>query len=205
MATFILAGERLNEGEGKTGAVFYNSTSGVAFGPVFDSAEDAENFMSFLRVDPGLFHDWDSDPELSMAQGLYKLWIECGKPAKRPVVQLGEDFLHDRNEDHHAKDALHCICGGDWGPKGCEASGEDPWGMSCSLTEHCFPLFLGYNNNELLPVLKKHKVVVSKGMSADTEHSCFYAYFKTKEAGLAFLERLNKFLRENWHKAYPEG
>lgn len=183
MATFILAGERLNEGEGKTGAVFYNSTDGIAFGPVFDSAEDAENFMKFVRVDPGLFDDWGSDPEMSRAQSLYKVWLECGKPAKRPVVQLDPSYIHHEQEEDT----------------------KEPWSLAFSLTEHCFPLFLGYNNNELLPVLKKHKVVLPKEMSADTERSCFYAYFKTKEAGLAFLERLNKFLRDNWDKAYPEG
>lgn len=179
MATFILEGKRLNEGEDKPGAVFYDSTDGLAFGPVFDSAQDAESFMSFIRVDPSHLDDWNRDPEMSRAQSLYKLWLECGKPAKRPVVQIGEDFL--------------------FAPDG----GSDAWSLAFSLTEHCFPLFLGYNNNELLPVLMKHKVV-TKAVTVDTEHSCFYAYFKTKQAGLAFLERLNKFLRDNWDKAYPE-
>jgi hypothetical protein len=169
--------------------------------------------MKFIRVDPGHFRDWDGDPEMSQAQSLYKLWLECGKPAKRPVVQLDADFLHER-DDHklcldcdalsHGDDASpHCDCGEDWGAKGCAVAGEEPWSVAFSLTEHCFPLFLGYNNNDLLPVLKKHGVVLPKEMSADTERSCFYAYFKTKEAGLAFLERLNKFLRDNWAKAYP--
>jgi hypothetical protein len=192
MATFILEGNRINEGAEKGGAVFYNSTDGLAFGPVFDSAQDAESFMSFIRVDPSHLDDWNRDPEMSRAQSFYKLWLECGKQAKRPVVQLDADFLHERDEHKlchdcdalsHADDASpHCDCGADWGDKGCEVAGEEPWSVAFSLTEHCFPLFLGYNNNDLLPVLKKHKVVIPKEMSVDTEHSCFYAYFKTSPA-----------------------
>ena len=190
MATRILTGNRINEDD-KPGAVFYDGTTGQAFGPVFDSTEDAESFTSFLAgIDPGRLHDWHSHPETSDALRLYGLWIECGKKPQRTVFQFGEDFLYEDRDDTFDEVLL---------PAG------DPvvtWGMSCSLVEHCFPLFNGYNNNEVLGILKKHKVV-TKADDIDSESSCIYARFKSKKAALAYLKRLNDFLKKNWVKAYP--
>ncbi len=183
MGTRILEGVKINESD-SPGAVFYDSTSGRAFGPVFEGAEEAENFLTFLGgVDPSRL-TWGTD--LSSGEDLYKIWLECGKLAKRPVVQLDPSFIN-WDED-------------------CESTTHDPWYMICSLTEVCFPLFLGVQNgnNGVRDLLRKQGLVTST-MSTSSERSCFYAYFKTKEDGLAFLDRLNKWLRDNWHKAYPEA
>lgn len=191
MATRILSGIRINEGEDKPGAVYYDGTTGQAFGPVFDSLEDAESFMSFLsKLDPGQLHDWHGHPETSDALRLYRLWIKCGKKSRRPVFQFSEEFLYENRDDTFDEVLLPA----------------DPlpssWSISCSLVEHCFPLFLGYNNNEVLGILKKNKVI-TKADDVDSESSCIYARFKTKKAALAYLKRLNAFLKRNWHKAYP--
>lgn len=75
--------------------------------------------------------------------------------------------------------------------------------MSCSFVEHCFPLFLGlkYGNNDVGDLLVK-KGLASKE-EVDTEHSCVYLHFKTKRDGQAFLQRMNAWLQDNWHQAYP--
>lgn len=188
MGTRILEGQRINEGD-RPGAVFYDSTDGRAFGPVFDSAEEAEKFTKFVgNFDPRELLWGD---ELSAGERLYRLWLACGRVARRPPVQLDESYIHKNKDDH----------------------GKDEWGISCSLVEHCFPLFNGFNNNEVAEILRKQKVIPRGGdvggdeedhdETFDTEFSCFYAYFKTEKAAQQFLWRLNAWLRENWHRAYP--
>lgn len=190
MGTRILEGRRINEGD-RPGAVFYDSTDGRAFGPIFDNAEDAEKFTKFLsNFDPRELIWGD---EHSSGDRLYRLWLECGRVERRPVVQLDDSYVHRKlNLDE----------------------GGEEWGISCSLVEHLFPLFNGYNNHEVAEILRKHKVIPRGGEvggdeeehdeTFDTEFSCFYAYFKTEKAAQQFLWRLNKWLRENWHRAYPE-
>lgn len=51
------------------------------------------------------------------------------------------------------------------------------------------------NNNELGSRLEKLGAV-TKGVCLDTESCCFYAYFKTKAAGVAFLKKLNAYLSQ---------
>ena len=81
MGIRILEGVKVNEDDA-TGAVFYDSTSGRAFGPVFEDAEKAESFLSFLEGrDPRTF-DWEPN---------YLAWIEQGKtstPTSRPTFKL---------------------------------------------------------------------------------------------------------------------
>lgn len=215
MSTRILAGQRINEND-KDGAVFYDGTDGLAFGPVFDNAEEAERFMHFIAgIDPSQL----GGNEMSE---LYKLWLSCGRLAERPVVQIDASFLHDNKSEHgecldcdglidlHRADGTHCDCGEAWKNGKCVADdGTVEWGVTCSLVEHCFPLFNGFNNNQVAEILRKEGVI-PKGSDAggdeegsfDTESSCFYAYFKGKKAGEQFLDRLNGWLRDNWHKAY---
>lgn len=215
MGTRILDGRRVNECD-KPGAVFYDSTDGLAFGPVFDNAEEAERFMSFLAgIDPSRL-GWVGVG--ATGYDLYKLWLECGRVAKRPVVQLDESYLHKNDSKHgecldcdalialHREGGTHCDCGESWVNGKCvDDDGKEEWGLSCSLVEHCFPLFLGlrYGNNDVADILKKAGVVGDA--EVDPEHSCFYVYFKKgKKQAEQFLWRLNGFLRDNWHKAYPE-
>lgn len=177
MGTRILEGKRINECD-KPGAVFYDSTTGQAFGPIFDTGEDAEKFMSFLAgIDPRHL-SWGY--ELSTGNSLYLLWIKAGRKAQRPVYQFDASFLHKTDR-----------------------RGE--WGMSCSFVEHCFPLFTGlkYGNNDVGDILKQAGIVGDAEL--DTEHSCVYVYFKSKVAGEQFIWRLNGWLRDNWHRAYPNS
>lgn len=175
MAARILEGIRINEGEG-SGAVFYDSTVQRAYGPVFENAEEAERFLTYLAgVEPGIL-DWGTN--LAVGERLYSSWLKDDKPAKRPVVQLDKDYLYKVGAD------------------------EEEWNFSADLVETCFPLFNGSSNHDVGKILQKAGVIEGQ---PDTEHSCVYAHFKTEAEGQAFLERLNAWLRDNWHKAYPEG
>lgn len=82
MATRILAGKKINE-SGQDGAVFYDSVSGRAFGPVFQSSGEAERFESFLAgTDPRTL-PWDDGPN-----DPYASWLRLGKPARRGPAPL---------------------------------------------------------------------------------------------------------------------
>lgn len=37
---------------------------------------------------------------------------------------------------------------------------------------------------------------VTQGVTLDAESCCFYAYFKTKDAGVAFLKKLSAYLKQ---------
>lgn len=215
VGTRILEGQRINECD-KTGAVFYDSTDGLAFGPVFESAEEAERFMSFLAgIDPCRL-GWVGIG--ATGADLYKLWLECGKPDKRPVVQLDESFLSKDDSEHgecldcdalidlHRNGGTHCDCGDEWVNGKCLVDdGSEQWSIACSLVEHCFPLFLGlkHGNHDVTDILRRAGVLGEETVT-DPEHSCFYAYFKSKKKGQEFLWRLNGWLRDNWHRAYPK-
>jgi hypothetical protein len=48
MAVMILEGVKVNEDDERRSAVFYCGTSGLAFGPLMDDAEEAEAFLQWL-------------------------------------------------------------------------------------------------------------------------------------------------------------
>lgn len=213
MSARILEGVKVNEGE-KTGAVFYDSSTGRAYGPVFEDSEEAERFLTFLAgIDPGDL-DWGPPrcPDRLCDSGslLHSKWLEDGKPEHRKPFQFDADWLNepqlhkecldcDALIDDHREGRAHCDFGGEWHDGKCDCDPET-WDFQCDFPETCFPLFLGYDNNDVGDLLKKHGVLDAP----DTESGCCYAHFGTKEEGLAFLERLNGFLRDNWHRAYSK-
>jgi len=56
-------GVRIIDG-GADGAAFYCSTSGFAFGPVFEDAYEAEEFLQWLPEDPRKYKDWELEEKL---------------------------------------------------------------------------------------------------------------------------------------------
>lgn len=164
--------------DGTTGAVLFDSNTHVAFGPLFKDHAEAARFLSFIAEVDATNLSWTG----SFADGpvLLAMWKKAGRAAQRPAFQFDESFLYK-------KDAR----------KG--------WGLSCSFVEHCFPLFLGlkYGNNDVGELLVK-KGLASKE-EVDTEHGCVYLHFKTKRDGQGFIERVNAWLRNNWHQAYPKA
>lgn len=50
MGIRILSGVRINEGEDRTGACLYQSTSNMAFGPVFSDVETVEAFLEWFAA-----------------------------------------------------------------------------------------------------------------------------------------------------------
>lgn len=52
-----------------------------------------------------------------------------------------------------------------------------------------------YDNNYLADKLQRF-CALGKGDKLDCESSCFYIYFTTKTAGLAFLKKLNAYLSQ---------
>jgi len=56
-------------------------------------------------------------------------------------------------------------------------------------------LFDGLDNHEVNVKLKK-KGVLSKEDCDDVESCCYYVYFKTKEAGMSFIDKLNGYIAE---------
>lgn len=48
MGIKILGGVRINEGENRTGACLYESTSNIVFGPLFPDVETAESFLEWF-------------------------------------------------------------------------------------------------------------------------------------------------------------
>jgi len=212
MGTRILEGVRVNECD-KPGAVFYDSTTGRAFGPVFDNAEEAERFLSFIAgVDPRAI-GWG---HASTGDELHKLWLASGRKDQREVFQFDKSFL-SKQEPHeecldcddliqmHRDGYRHCgDCDEPWDEeKGrCSAQVSGGWTMACSFVEHCFPLFSGLanGNNDVADILKKAGVIGDA--EVDPEHSCLYVYFKSRKEAEQFLWRLNGWLRENWHRAY---
>jgi hypothetical protein len=171
MGTRILDGVKVNECD-KPGAVFYDSVTGFAFGPMFDSADDAEKFMSFMHnVDLSKVLDWGQHSQI---YNLYDEWLRIGKPDSRPCFQFDDDYLSEDEED-------------------------GSWHFQCHFVETCFPIFSGYNNHDVFKILSKANIF-SKKDSADSEHSCIYVTFKTEKQGKEFINRLNKWLTDNWTK-----
>lgn len=65
-----------------------------------------------------------------------------------------------------------------------------------AMISMCSPFLDGiYDNYAFEDRLRKAKVL-RKNSQTDTESCEFWAYFSTKKAGLAFVERLNKYLRK---------
>ena len=52
MGCRILEGERINEGDGSLGACFYSSVTNTVFGPLFEDAGEAEDFLRWLEEHP---------------------------------------------------------------------------------------------------------------------------------------------------------
>lgn len=183
MAYRILSGVKINESD-RPGAVFYDSTSGRPCGPMFDSAEEAECFVSFLSgVDPTKL-DWSIHHDYLAGEQLYRTWLAEGKPAKRKPFQFKESdvALDDFPEDQ-----------------------PPVWRFGSELMRECFPLFLGVKDecHGIEALMRKHKVL-TKEDDTDTERGFFRVFFKTQAQGLAFLKRLNEWIAANWDKAYPE-
>lgn len=219
MGTRILEGVRINECD-KPGAVFYDSTEGRAFGPVFDDAEEAESFLSFITgVDPRML-SW-STRGVSNGDTLYKMWLASGRVSRRLAPRLHEDVLTNNGNPHtkcldcdalidlHRAGGTHCDCGENWDTsknKCVDDDGVEEWELACDLTELCFPLFNGlkYGNNDVAAILKKEGVIGDA--EVDPEHSCLYVHFrKGKKQAEQFLWRLNNWLGSNWHRAYPNS
>jgi hypothetical protein len=190
MTTRILEGRRINENN-KSGACFYDATTGRAFGPIFQDEEEAERFVQFLAgIDPRNI-DWSQDFHTSP----YRVWLACDKVAQRPAVQFS---IKDCSEAD---------------PRHPEGDGHTLWAFNLSLVEHCFPLFNGWSNHDVCKQLEKDDVLrrtpntnpLRNEENYNVEHSCLYCYFDTKDLAEGFLSRLNEWLCKNWHRAYPKG
>lgn len=178
MAARILEGEKVNE-SGR-GACFYDSTTGQAYGPMFEDAQEAERFLTYLAgIDPGRLcwdgREWDSGTRL------HHQWLGEGKPERRPVFQFDYtwySFVETNPED----------------------SGEKAhWAFSSDM-ECLFPFMRHLDCNVIGRVLLKHGV--AKQDEIDTESSCVFGRFWTEKDAKDFIDQFNAFLRENWHKAY---
>lgn len=55
------------------GAVLFDSVTGWAFGPVFDSAAEAEAFRDWLPDDARSYED-------NQLEQLYEQWLRAGRP-----------------------------------------------------------------------------------------------------------------------------
>jgi len=71
MGIRILAGEKINE-DNVPAAVLYDSTGGVAFGPVFADEEEAEVFLHFWEQQEGR-------PDPSQWETTHQAWLAAGK------------------------------------------------------------------------------------------------------------------------------
>ena len=71
---------------------------------------------------------------------------------------------------------------------------ENGWGFSCNMVSNCHTVFSGCHHNYEVRDRLVSAGVINETCEEDTESSCMYVYFKTKEDGLAFLDRLNKYL-----------
>lgn len=216
----ILAGLCINEKKTTTGAAFFDK-SGRAHGPVFDSLEEAESFLSFLSgIDPADL-DWSAYNPTDSGEVLLKMWVDEGKPKRRKPFQFDaeKEVLNEASEhefcldcdalDHSENSEVgpHCVCGEEWykGDGRCsDDDGSEDWSFSSELQRECFPLFLGVQDgcHGVERFMRRDKVLTDEDKT-DTERGFFRAFFKTKEQGFRFVERLNAWLRENWHKAYP--
>ena len=146
-------------------------------GPVFDSKAQAESFLSFISHVNVSALDWDDAN--SGGHRLLKMWVEEGQKPRREARQFTGRWLdRDLDDDYQ-------------------------WSFTCDMVEECFPLFLTVTrgNNSVADILRKHGVI-DDTMLCDPENGCFYAYFRTREQGRQFLQRLNRFLRNNWSRGY---
>jgi len=67
--------------------------------------------------------------------------------------------------------------------------------FTCAMISTCKPLLDRLDDNYAVEkVLREHKVI--RGGSTDTESSQLWVYFGTRQAGEAFIDRLNAFLRK---------
>jgi hypothetical protein len=56
---------------------------------------------------------------------------------------------------------------------------------------------LGYSDNRILEEhLKQLKAYDEPGSKPDSEYCCFYTYFTCHDAGVAFLQGLNEYLKQ---------
>ena len=68
------------------------------------------------------------------------------------------------------------------------------YSFSGAMRSRCNPLFNNCDDNhDIEDELEKNKVLTTS-IDTDTEYSCFWAYFKTKDQGIRFIKRLNKYL-----------
>ncbi len=72
MGVHLLAGHQ-DGGHGREACAMYDSTSGRAFGPLFDSADHAENFLAFASEND--VHDVRRISEAKL-EGLYSKWLK---------------------------------------------------------------------------------------------------------------------------------
>ena len=71
---------------------------------------------------------------------------------------------------------------------------ENGWGFSCPMVSNCHPVFTTCHDNYEVRDRLISAGVINEKCEEDTESCCMYVYFKTKDDGLAFLARLNKYL-----------
>jgi len=159
---------------------------GKALYPLFPSKVEAESFLSYIGNTDAAELGWrDGFPD---GPRLIGLWAKEGKPSQRKPPVIGASYLNKPDPD--------------------EDDPEDVWGRRWSFIVDfhdliCFPLFVGIEggNHEIGELLKREGVVTDADHPSH-ESGGFYAYFDTKKAGLAFLKRLNAWIRANWSKAY---
>ena len=74
------------------------------------------------------------------------------------------------------------------------SDGSDYWLFTCSMVSQCDPLFDScYDNHDVASRLEKAGVI--DGTCTNDSESCqMFVNFKSEKDGLAFLDRLNKYL-----------
>ena len=78
--------------------------------------------------------------------------------------------------------------------KGEWMDGSDYWLFTCSMVSQCSPLFDScWDNHDVARRLKKAGVI-DDSCEEDGEASQMFVNFKSEKDGLAFLDRLNKYL-----------
>lgn len=159
---------------------------GMAFGPVFFSKADAESFLHFISHTKAECLEWEGGG-FPMGAHLYMMWDRAGKKPERECVQFTIKDLTKPEPEPDEKP-------GSW---------ERKWSFFCDMEWYCFPLFLSLNGCGKVGDIFKRDGVIRSNMT-DHGGDCLRVWFNTEKAAQAFIKRLNRWLKDNWHKAYPK-
>ncbi len=92
MGIRILGGVLVNEGPDRVGACLYQSTSNVAFGPIFGSTDEAQDFLDWFEE--------QGEPTSYLVEYASQIYQEEWLPLKRALasVSCGGDHLGEHGE-----------------------------------------------------------------------------------------------------------